>query len=54
MIKAEPESTSLSGVEWQRAKDAPGLPVDVTLPALTREGAISLARPRVPAGTRFR
>src|SRR3954454_292468 len=37
VIEAKPEGTTLSGVEWQSAMYAEGLPADVRLKALTIE-----------------
>ena len=39
-IEAKPEGTPLSGVEWQSAMYATGLPADVRLKALTVEGRL--------------
>ena len=38
VIEAKPEGTPLSGVEWQSAMYADGLPADVRLAALTKNG----------------
>jgi len=38
VIEAKPEGTTLSGVEWQSAMYAEGLPADVRLKALTVTG----------------
>jgi type I restriction enzyme R subunit len=40
VIEAKPEGTTLSGVEWQSAMYAEGLPADVRLKALTVEGRL--------------
>src|SRR3954466_9243668 len=40
VIEAKPEGTPLSGVEWQSAMYADGLPPAVRLKALTREGRL--------------
>jgi len=40
VIEAKPEGTALSGVEWQSAMYAEGLPADVQLAALTTEGRL--------------
>lgn len=40
VIEAKPEGTPLSGVEWQSAMYAEGLPPDVRLKALTVEGRL--------------
>jgi type I restriction enzyme R subunit len=40
VIEAKPEGTPLSGVEWQSAMYAEGLPAEVRLKALTREGRL--------------
>src|SRR3954451_22438595 len=40
VIEAKPEGTPLSGVEWQSATYADGLPADVRLAALTRDGRL--------------
>jgi type I restriction enzyme, R subunit len=40
VIEAKPEGTPLSGVEWQSAMYAEGLPADVRLAALTKDGRI--------------
>lgn len=40
VIEAKPEGTPLSGVEWQSAMYAEGLPTDVRLKALTRDGRL--------------
>lgn len=40
VIEAKPEGTPLSGVEWQSAMYAEGLPPDVRLKALTRDGRL--------------
>jgi type I restriction enzyme R subunit len=39
-IEAKPEGTTLSGVEWQSAMYAEGLPPDVRLKALTTDGRL--------------
>lgn len=46
VIEAKPQGTTLSGVEWQSAMYADGLPPDVRLKALTAERPLgcSLAR----------
>lgn len=44
VIEAKPEGTTLSGVEWQSARYAEGLPPDVRLKALTLEGRLPGAR----------
>ena len=40
VIEAKPEGTPLSGVEWQSAMYAEGLPADVRLKALTVDGRL--------------
>lgn len=40
VIEAKPEGTPLSGVEWQSAMYAEGLPADVRLAALTKDGRL--------------
>ena len=40
VIEAKPEGTPLSGVEWQSAMYAEGLPADVKLAALTKDGRL--------------
>ena len=40
VIEAKPEGTPLSGVGWQSAMYAKGLPAEVRLKALTREGRL--------------
>lgn len=40
VIEAKPEGTPLSGVEWQSAMYAEGLPADVRLAALTEDGRL--------------
>ncbi len=40
VIEVKPEGTTLSGVEWQSAMYAEGLPADVRLKALTVEGRL--------------
>jgi len=40
VIEAKPEGTPLSGVEWQSAMYADGLPADVKLAALTKDGRL--------------
>jgi type I restriction enzyme R subunit len=40
VIEAKPEGTPLSGVEWQSAMYAEGLPPDVRLAALTKDGRL--------------
>lgn len=40
VIEAKPQGTPLSGVEWQSAMYAEGLPPDVRLKALTQDGRI--------------
>jgi type I restriction enzyme R subunit len=40
VIEAKPEGTPLSGVEWQSAMYADGLPPDVRLAALTKDGRL--------------
>ena len=40
MIEAKPVGTTLSGVEWQSAMYAEGLPADVRLAALTKDGRL--------------
>ncbi len=40
VIEAKPEGTPLSGVEWQSAMYAEGLPADVKLAALTTDGRL--------------
>lgn len=40
VIEAKPEGTPLSGVEWQSAMYAEGLPADVRLEALTVDGRL--------------
>ncbi len=40
IIEAKPEGTPLSGVEWQSATYAAGLPTDVRLAALTKDGRL--------------
>lgn len=38
VVEAKPQGTTLSGVEWQSGMYAEGLPADVRLKALTRDG----------------
>jgi type I restriction enzyme R subunit len=46
VIEAKPVGTPLSGVEWQSAKYAEGLPAEVRLKALTVDGRLpSSSRP---------
>lgn len=40
VIEAKPQGATLSGVEWQSAMYAEGLPADVRLKALTRDGRL--------------
>ena len=40
VIEAKPEGALLSGVEWQSATYAEGLPAEVRLKALTRDGRL--------------
>lgn len=40
VIEAKPEGTPLSGVEWQSAMYAEGLPAEVKLAALTKDGRL--------------
>jgi type I restriction enzyme, R subunit len=40
VIEAKPEGTPLSGVEWQSAMYSDGLPADVRLAALTKDGRL--------------
>ena len=40
VIEAKPQGTPLSGVEWQSAMYADGLPTDVRLKALTKDGRL--------------
>src|SRR5665811_1074610 len=40
VIEAKPAGTTLSGVEWQSAMYAEGLPAEVRLKALTRDGRL--------------
>lgn len=40
VVEAKPEGTPLSGVEWQSAMYADGLPADVRLAALTKDGRL--------------
>lgn len=40
VVEAKPQGTTLSGVEWQSAMYAEGLPADVRLKALTRDGRL--------------
>ena len=40
VIEAKPEGTPLSGVEWQSAMYAEGLPAEVRLAALTKDGRL--------------
>lgn len=40
VIEAKPAGTPLSGVEWQSAMYAEGLPADVKLAALTKDGRL--------------
>jgi type I restriction enzyme R subunit len=40
VIEAKPQGTPLSGVEWQSAMYAEGLPADVRLKALTKDGRL--------------
>ncbi len=42
VIEAKPEGTPLSGVEWQSARYASGLPADVRLRAVTRHERLPL------------
>src|SRR5690348_7179768 len=43
VIEAKPQGTTLSGVEWQSAMYATGLPADVRLKALTVDGRLPFA-----------
>lgn len=40
VIEAKPEGTTLSGVEWQSSKYADGLPADVRIKAVLRDGRL--------------
>lgn len=40
VVEAKPEGTPLSGVEWQSSKYAEGLPADVRLASLTKDGRL--------------
>ena len=40
VIEAKPEGTPLSGVEWQSSRYAEGLPAEVRLAALTKDGRL--------------
>ncbi|WP_353649816.1 DEAD/DEAH box helicase family protein [Nakamurella sp. A5-74] len=40
VIEAKPQGTTLSGVEWQSSKYAEGLPAEIRLKALTRDGRL--------------
>ncbi|GGB26309.1 type III restriction endonuclease subunit R [Flexivirga endophytica] len=40
VIEAKPQGTTLSGVEWQSAMYAEGLPSDIRLKALTKDGRL--------------
>ena len=57
VIEAKPEGTPLSGVEWQSAMYAEGLPADVRLKALTVDGRLPFVfearapRPTSPTAT---
>ncbi|WP_199733220.1 hypothetical protein [Micromonospora sp. BL1] len=57
VIEAKPEGTPLSGVEWQSAMYAEGLPFAVRLKALTRDGRLpfvfeaSGSKPTSPTAT---
>ena len=41
VIEVKPQGTTLSGVEWQSARCADGLPADARLKAVTTEGRLS-------------
>ncbi|MEJ7690640.1 MAG: DEAD/DEAH box helicase family protein [Nocardioidaceae bacterium] len=49
VIEAKPEGTPLSGVEWQSAMYADGLPADVRLAALTKDGRLPFVFEASPA-----
>ena len=49
-IEAKPEGTTLSGVEWQSAMYAEGLPPEIRLRALTKDGRVKF---RLPRGGQF-
>lgn|GEM_PF-2898573 len=49
VIEAKPAGTTLSGVEWQRAMYADGLPAEVRLKAVTTETTRS-CKPRLRVG----
>ena len=53
MIEAKPEGTPLSGVEWQSAMYAEGLPADVRLAALTKDGRLPFVFEAVGTETHF-
>lgn len=48
--EAKPEGTPLSGVEWQSAMYAEGLPADVKLAALSKDGMARLSSHGVTPG----
>ena len=53
VIEAKPEGTPLSGIEWQSAMYAEGLPAQVRLKALTREGRLPFVFEASGAETHF-
>ena len=53
MIEAKPEGVPLSGVEWQSAMYAGGLPPEVRLCALTRYGRLPFVFEASGAETHF-
>ena len=53
VIEAKPEGTPLSGVEWQSATYAEGLPPEVRLAALTKDGRLPFVFEASGTETRF-
>lgn len=53
VIEAKPQGTPLSGVEWQSAMYAEGLPADVRLKALTADGRLPFVFEASGAETHF-
>jgi type I restriction enzyme, R subunit len=53
VIEAKPEGTPLSGVEWQSAMYAEGLPADVRLKALTKDGRLPFVFESAGSETHF-
>ena len=53
VIEAKPKGTPLSGVEWQSAMYAEGLPPDVRLAALTKDGRLPFVFEASGAETHF-